>query len=72
MDRDKGYATLNKAVRLILDVVVALENNDLSDHGLDGDELEELILDLTATADSVSRAQSNLGWRCNSALGVIE
>ena len=72
MDRDKGYATLNKAVRLILDVVVALENNDLSDHGLDEDELEELILDLTATADNVSRAQSNLGWRCNSALGVIE
>lgn len=61
MDSDKGYATLNKAVRLILDVVVALENNDLSDHGLDEDELEELILDLTATADNVSRAQSNLG-----------
>ena len=57
MDSDKGYATLNKAVRLILDVVVALENNDLSDHGLDEDELEELILDLTATADNVSRAQ---------------
>ena len=61
MDSDKGYATLNKAVRLILDVVVALENNDLSDHGLDEDELEELIFDLTATADNVSRAQSNLG-----------
>ena len=61
MNSDKGYATLNKAVSLILDVVVALENNVLSDHGLDEDELEELILDLTATADNVSRAQSNLG-----------
>ena len=61
MDRDKGYATLNKAVRLILDVVVALEEGVLSDHGLDEDELEELIFDLTATADNVSRAQSNLG-----------
>jgi hypothetical protein len=60
MNRDKGYTTLNKAVRLILDVVVALEDNILSDHGLDEDELEELILDLTATADNVSRAQSNL------------
>jgi hypothetical protein len=61
MNSDKGYWTLNKAVRLILDVVVALEDNILSDHGLDEDELEELILDLTATADNVSRAQSNLG-----------
>jgi hypothetical protein len=61
MNSDKGYWTLNKAVRLILDVVVALEDNVLSDHGLDEDELEELILDLTATADNVSRAQSNLG-----------
>ena len=61
MNSDKGYATLNKAVSLILDVVVALENNVLSDHGLDEDELEELILDLTATADNVRRAQSNLG-----------
>jgi hypothetical protein len=60
MNSDKGYWTLNKAVRLILDVVVALEDNILSDHGLDEDELEELILDLTATADNVSRAQSNL------------
>ena len=61
MDSDKGYATLNKAVSLILDVVVALEEGVLSDHGLDEDELEELIFDLTATADNVSRAQSNLG-----------
>jgi len=61
MNSDKGYWTLNKAVGLILDVVVALENNVLSDHGLDEGELEELILDLTATADNVSRAQRDLG-----------
>lgn len=60
MDSEKGYWTLNKAVSLILDVVVALENNVLSDHGLDEDELEELIFDLEAAADNVSRAQSNL------------
>jgi len=61
MNSDKGYWTLNKAVSLILDVVVALENNVLSDHGLDEGELEELIFDLTQAADNVSRAQSNLG-----------
>ena len=61
MDSDKGYWTLNRAVSLILGVVVALEEGVLGDHGLDEDELAELIFDLTLAADNVRRAQGNLG-----------